>query len=109
MKNESLKNMIIEQGFVLLNNWQENNLKGGNANVDNCECLSLGNDCLCHGNNCGCSPQNQNNCTCGKTKGNLACDDNCNCYITPIPQPIVTEGPTKLETTSMTSSWPGLV
>ena len=51
----------------------------------------------------------KNNCQCGKTKGNILCDDNCNCYTTQAPPPSVSEGPTKLENTSMASFWPGLI
>lgn len=109
MKKNILKSLIKDQGFVLLNDWQENNLKGGNANVDNCSCESLGNNCTCNGNNCDCPPKPQNNCTCGDSNGNPKCADNCNCYTTQAPPPSVSEGPTKLENTSMTSFWPGLI
>ena len=116
MKKFKLKALVKDHDFVLLNVWQESNLKGGtsadgSASVDNCDCFALGNDCKCFGNDCG-PASTDNNCVCGKGKQNTKCDDNCNCYLKQTTAPsenTATAGPTSKESTSGISFWPGLI
>ncbi len=109
MKKNDLKSLIKDQGFVLLNDWQENNLKGGTAAADNCSCTHVPNNCTCSEDNCGCPPApTPNNCTCGSGEQNTACPDNCNCFITQNP-PAPSDGPTKLKSVSTSSFWPGMM
>lgn len=110
MKKFNLHTLVSNEGFVLLSEWQEGNLRGGmgTAAPDNCDCESVPNNCKCNADNCGCPPTTPpNNCTCGSSVASEENPDNCNCYKTYSLPP--TEEPTTDTDSLGLLSWPGVI